>query len=58
MDVEPVGNYAIKIKFDDLHDTGIYSFAYLHKLGTHQDEAWQGYLDDLERQGLSRDPVV
>ncbi len=56
MDVEPVGNYAIKIKFDDLHDTGIYTFAYLHQLGLHQDEVWQAYLEALERQGLSRDP--
>ena len=58
MDVEPVGNYAIKIKFDDLHDTGIYTFAYLHQLGSHQDDVWQAYLDALEAQGLSRDPVA
>ena len=56
MDVEQVGNYAIKIKFDDMHDTGIYSFGYLHFLGTKQDELWQAYLDALEQQGLSRDP--
>ena len=56
MDVEPVGNYAIKIKFDDLHDTGIFTFTYLHQLGTHQDEIWQAYLDALEAQGLTRDP--
>ncbi len=56
MDVEPVGNYAIKIKFDDLHDTGIYSFGYLHFLGTKQDDLWQGYLDALGQQGLSREP--
>jgi DUF971 family protein len=56
MDVEPVGNYAIKIKFDDLHDTGIYSFGYLHFLGTKQDDLWQAYLDALEQQGLSREP--
>lgn len=56
MDVEPVGNYAIKIKFDDLHDTGIFTFVYLHQLGQHQDEVWQAYLDALEAQGLTRDP--
>ncbi|MEZ5931542.1 MAG: DUF971 domain-containing protein [Alphaproteobacteria bacterium] len=56
MDVERVGNYAIKIKFDDLHDTGIYSFAYLHHLGANRDRLWQDYLDALKRQGLSRDP--
>ena len=58
MDVEAVGNYAVKIKFDDLHDTGIYSFAYLHYLGTRQETLWQAYLDALEQQGLSRDPMV
>ena len=56
MDVEPVGNYAVKIKFDDMHDTGIFTFTYLHQLGTHQDEIWQAYLDALETQGLSRNP--
>ncbi|MEM8950055.1 MAG: DUF971 domain-containing protein [Pseudomonadota bacterium] len=56
MDVEPVGNYAIKIKFDDMHDTGIFTWLYLHQLGTHQDEVWQAYLQALEAQGLSRDP--
>jgi DUF971 family protein len=56
MDVEPVGNYAIKIKFDDMHDTGIYSFGYLHFLGMKQDDLWQGYLEALEQQGLSREP--
>ncbi|MGI9498582.1 MAG: gamma-butyrobetaine hydroxylase-like domain-containing protein [Geminicoccaceae bacterium] len=56
MDVEPVGHYAVKIKFDDLHDTGIFTWAYLHHLGANQDDLWQGYLVALERQGLSRDP--
>ena len=56
MGVEPVGNYAIRIKFDDMHDTGIYSFGYLHFLGSKQDDLWQGYLDALDQQGLSRDP--
>jgi len=56
MDVEPVGNYAVKIKFDDLHDTGIYSFTYLHHLGLNQERAWQAYLDALNEQGLTRDP--
>lgn len=56
MDVEPIGNYAIKIKFDDMHDTGIYSFGYLHFLGMKQDTLWQTYLDALEKRGLTRDP--
>lgn len=56
MELEPVGNYAIRIKFDDLHDTGIYSWDYLYHLGTIKDEAWAGYLAALEEKGLSRDP--
>ena len=56
MDVEPVGRYAVKIKFDDMHDTGIYSWRYLHHLGKEQDRLWQDYLDALAQQGLSRDP--
>ncbi|MDX1400914.1 MAG: DUF971 domain-containing protein [Kiloniellales bacterium] len=56
MEIEAVGNYAVRIKFDDLHDTGIYSWAYLHKLGCEQGEIWQNYLSALEDAGLSRDP--
>ncbi len=56
MEVEPVGNYAIRIKFDDLHDTGIYSWDTLYDYGERQEELWQDYLDALEAQGLSRDP--
>ena len=54
--LEPVGNYAVRIKFDDLHDTGIFSWRYLYELGLRQDELWQAYLDALESRGLSRDP--
>jgi len=56
MEVEPVGNYAVKIKFDDMHDTGIYSWETLYNYGLRQDEMWQNYLSALEAQGLSRDP--
>jgi len=56
LELEPVGNYAIKIKFDDLHDTGLYSWDFLYVLGENHDEIWQNYLDDLEAKGLSRDP--
>ncbi|MEL0022199.1 MAG: DUF971 domain-containing protein [Rickettsiales bacterium] len=56
MELEPVGNYAIRIKFDDLHDTGIFSWQYLYHLGSRQDEIWQAYLKNLEEKGLSRDP--
>ena len=54
--IEPVGNYAVRIKFDDLHDTGIFSWQYLYQLGRDQDEIWQAYLSALEAQGLSREP--
>ena len=56
MEIEPVGNYAIRIKFDDLHDTGLFSWQYLYQLGENQDQIWQAYLDGLEAQGLSREP--
>ena len=54
--VEPVGNYAIRINFDDLHDTGIFSWDTLYDYGERQNELWQDYLDALEAKGLSRDP--
>lgn len=54
--LEPVGNYAIRINFDDLHDTGIYSWDTLYDLGERHDEIWQAYLDALAAHGLSRDP--
>ena len=56
MGIEPVGNYAIRINFDDLHDTGIYSWDTLYDYGQRQDELWQDYLDALKAQGLSRNP--
>ncbi|MFN9772328.1 MAG: gamma-butyrobetaine hydroxylase-like domain-containing protein [Burkholderiales bacterium] len=55
--VEPVGHYAIQPHFDDGHATGIFSWDYLHWLGTHQDRLWQEYLDRLQAAGASRDPV-
>ena len=56
IDIEMVGNYAVRLKFDDLHDTGLYSWSYLRELGENQDVIWQRYLDALAAQGLSRDP--
>jgi len=56
MSVVAVGNYAIRLNFDDMHDTGIFSWDTLYNYGQHQDEMWQDYLDDLKAQGLSRDP--
>ena len=57
LEIEPVGNYAVKIKFDDLHDTGIFSWRYLRDLGENQDELWADYLARLEAEGKSREPA-
>jgi DUF971 family protein len=56
MGIEPVGNYAIAIKFDDLHDTGIYTWDSLYDFGKNQKAIWEGYLGELESAGLTRDP--
>src|SRR5271154_1616090 len=56
MELEPVGNYAVRIKFDDLHDTGIFSWDYLYQLGTEQPLRWRNYLQALKDKGLSREP--
>ena len=53
--IEPVGNYAVRLTFDDRHDTGIYSWALLHELGREQTERWARYLAGLAERGLSRD---
>lgn len=52
--VETVGNYAVRIVFDDGHDTGLYSWDYLHELGLDHAERWRMYLEELESKGLSR----
>jgi DUF971 family protein len=54
MKIEPVGNYAVRIVFDDFHDTGIFTWNYLHQLGHERDERWSAYLAELEAKGLSR----
>ena len=56
MAIEPVGNYAIRITFDDLHDTGIYTWSYLYGMGSNLEEIWKDYIDALKAAGLSRDP--
>lgn len=55
MKLEPVGNYAVRIVFDDLHDSGLFSWTYLHELGSDKPNRWQTYLDELKDKGLSRD---
>ena len=57
MRLEPVGNYAVRIVFDDLHDTGIYSWDYLYQLGREYDRRWRDYLAALSAEGLSREPA-
>ena len=55
--LEPVGNYAVRIIFDDLHDTGIYSWSYLHQLGAEHEKRWRAYVEALAGNGLSREPA-
>ncbi len=52
--IEPVGHYAVKLVFDDGHDTGLYSWTYLRELSDRQEENWQSYLDRLEKAGYAR----
>jgi DUF971 family protein len=54
--VEPTGNYALKLIFDDGHDSGLYSWDYLYQLATRQEELWADYLQQLTAAGRSRDP--
>jgi DUF971 family protein len=54
-EVEPVGMYAIKPHFDDGHDTGIFSWDYLYKIGDHHDALWADYLARLDKAGVGRD---
>jgi DUF971 family protein len=56
LEVLPVGNYAVRLVFDDMHSTGIYSWDYLHELGSTQAANWQDYLDEMVAKRLSRDP--
>jgi DUF971 family protein len=55
LSVDPVGNYAVRIGFDDMHSTGIYSWAFLRDLGVNAGQRFQDYLDDLQAKGLDRD---
>ena len=54
LEVNPIGNYAVRLVFDDMHSTGIFSWEYLHELGSDRDARWQNYLDDLAGKGLAR----
>ena len=56
--VEPVGNYAVKLVFDDGHDTGLYTWAYLYELGRDRPQKWQNYLDRLKELGIPYPTVL
>jgi DUF971 family protein len=55
LSVDPVGNYAVRLSFDDMHSTGIYSWAFLRALGLSAERRFQDYLDDLQAKGFDRD---
>lgn len=57
IEVLPVGNYAVRLVFDDLHSTGIFGWDYLLELGRNRDRYWQDYLDELAAKNLTRDPA-
>ena len=57
LDVQPAGSYALKLVFDDGHDSGLYTWDYLHQLGEYQSALWQEYLRLLDAAGESRDPA-
>jgi DUF971 family protein len=58
LEVQQVGNYAVRLVFDDMHSTGIYSWDYLCELGRAHKRIWQEYIDDLASKNLSRDPPM
>jgi DUF971 family protein len=56
LEVIPVGNYAVRLVFDDMHSTGIFGWDYLRELGRNHDKYWQDYLDELASKNLTREP--
>jgi DUF971 family protein len=58
LEVQPVGNYAVRLAFDDMHSTGIYSWEYFLDLGRNQPSYWREYLDELAARRLSREPAA
>jgi DUF971 family protein len=56
--VEPIGNYAVRLVFDDGHDTGLYTWAYLYELGRDRTQKWQNYLDRLKELGIPYPTVL
>jgi DUF971 family protein len=58
LELHPIGNYAVRLAFDDMHSTGIFSWEYLSELGRNRDKFWSDYLAELAEKGLSRAPAV
>ena len=56
IEVLPIGNYAVRLVFDDMHSTGIFDWSYLFDLGRNRNAYWQDYVDELAAKNLSRDP--
>jgi DUF971 family protein len=56
IEIQPIGNYAVRLTFDDMHSTGIYSWDYFAALGRAYEKYWAEYLDELKAKGLTRDP--
>lgn len=54
--VEPVGHYAVRLVYSDGHDTGLYTWQYLHELGTEKEARWRAYLDKLQAAGYAHRP--
>jgi DUF971 family protein len=57
LELLPVGNYAVRLVFDDMHSTGIFSWEYLFELGRNRERYWSEYLGELKAKNLSREPV-
>jgi DUF971 family protein len=58
LEVHPVGNYAVRLVFDDMHSTGIFSWEYLYDLGENREQYWRDYLQELKEKNLSRTAPV
>ena len=56
--IDPVGNYGVRLRFDDGHDTGIYAWNYLRDLADNQDRYWRSYLAELKAANASRLPTI
>jgi DUF971 family protein len=56
LELQPIGNYAVRLLFDDTHSTGIFTWEYLFELGRNRENYWRDYLGELKEKNLSRDP--